>query len=285
LTPHVLESGPRDTARHGTVVFVHGFPFRGAAWTPQLAALPDGWRGLALDLRGFGDTPLTARPGVVPTGRRIGGRIVRDDEPVLTMGRLAQDVADLIASETDGSAVVCGLSMGGYVALELWRRHPDTLRALVLADTRAGADSDEGRENRLRMAQTVRRDGVAPVASALVPDLLCPSTLGDRPTVVADVRDMILDTPPETIVAALAGMAARHDSTHMLPSIAVPTLVIAGEEDVLTPPSESRAMADAIPDATLTLIPHAGHLSNMENPDEFNAALARFLASLAEGSA
>lgn len=277
---HTHESSPTGEASRGTVVFLHGFPFNGAMWDPQLHALPEGWRGLAPDLRGFGETAIEALPGEVSTGKRIGGRIARDSEPVLTMARLADDVADLLDSRGLDRAVVCGLSMGGYVALELWRRHPHRVRALVLADTRAGADDDEARENRLRMAQTARASGGRPIAAAMIPALLTPKTLDRAPEVVEQVKAMILSTAPETLIAALAGMAARHDSTADLPGISVPTLVLVGEDDGLTPPASARAMAAAIPNATFRAIPDAGHASNLENPEAFNRALGDFLAGL-----
>lgn len=262
------------------MVFLHGFPFHGGMWTPQLRALPDDWRGVAPDLRGFGRSGLRALPGEVATGRRIGGRVARPDEPVLTMARLADDVAELIEAESAGSVVVCGLSMGGYVALELWRRHPGRVRALVLADTRAQADDDEARENRLRAAQAVRKGGVEPVAAAMLPNLLAESTRTGMPQVVEQVRSMILDTEPATTIAALAGMAARHDSTAELPGITVPALVVAGEHDTMTPPALGRAMAAAMPDATFVEIPKAGHVSNLENPADFSGALAELLSRL-----
>lgn len=276
MSLHVRRTGAAsDTGR--TVVFLHGFPFDGRMWEPQLVALPEGWQGLAPDLRGFGQTPLDDRAGDVHTGRRIGGRIARDDEPVLTMDRLADDVAGLIREEARGPAVVCGLSMGGYVAFALWRRHPDLLRGLVLADTRPGADDDEGRENRLRTAQTARSSGARPIATGMIPALLAPGTRADQPDVVERVRAMIHETAPATLVAALAGMAARHDSTGDLPGIRVPTLVVVGEHDELTPPDVARAMADAIPDARFREVPGAGHVSNLENPEAFNRALQEFL--------
>ena len=274
---HIHESGPRGDATRGSVVFIHGFPFDGTMWAPQLDDMPDGWRGLAPDLRGFGQSPLGADSGAVPSGRRVGNGIAHTDEPVLTMARLADDVAEVIDRECDGPAVVCGLSMGGYVAFELRRRHPERIRALVLADTRAAADSDEARENRMRMAQTVRDSGVAPVAAAMIPKLLAEGTRENAPDVEETVRAMILDTAPETVVAALAGMASRHDSTRELAEIAVPTLVMVGEHDAITPPDDARAMADGIADARLTIIPDAGHVSGLENPRAFNEALKDFL--------
>lgn len=274
---YTRETGPREVATRGSVVFIHGFPFDGSMWEPQLPALPEGWRGLAPDLRGFGRSPLAADSGDVPTGKKIGGRIARADEPVLTMARLADDIAALIEAQVGGGAVVCGLSMGGYVAFSLLRRRPDLVRGLVLADTRAAADSDEGRENRMRMARTVRESGTRPIATAMVPDLLAPSTRENAPDIPDAVRAMILGAPPATVVAALAGMAARPDSTGELAGIAVPTLVVVGEEDAITPPTDARAMAEAIPGAVLRTIPNAGHVSSLENPAAFNTALRELL--------
>ena len=280
MTVHVQESGPRDQADRGSVVFIHGFPFNGSMWAPQLDALPDGWRGLAPDLRGFGRSPLNGDERCVPSGKRAGNGISHADEPVLTMACLADDIAALIERECDGPAVVCGLSMGGYVALELVRRHPARVRGLILADTRAASDTDEARENRMRMAQTVRDHGTGPIADAMVPDLLAESTRESRPEAEDAVRSMILGTAPDTVIAALAGMASRHDHTTELGDIAVPTLVVVGEHDAITPPDQARSMAETIPDAELATIPDAGHLAGMENPGAFNAALTGFLQSL-----
>lgn len=276
---HIHASGAREDGHRGCTVFIHGFPFDGSLWDPQMAALPDGWRGLAPDLRGFGHSPMD-NGGDVPSGKRVGAGIARPEEPVLTMARLADDIAGLVETECDGPTVVCGLSMGGYVALELLRRRPELIRGLILADTRANADSDEARESRMRMAQSVRNAGTRPVATAMIPDLLCDLTLDEATDVVDTVRDMILNTRPETIVAALAGMACRHDSTADLTTIDVPTLVIVGEHDAITPPADARAMADAIPGAELVVVPEAGHLSGLENPGAFNRALMAYLERL-----
>lgn len=265
---------------HGTIVFLHGFPFDGSMWEPQLAGLPTGWRGLAPDLRGFGGSELGVMGGDSSSRARLGGRVALPHEPVLTMNGLAEDVAELIEREDSAPAVLCGLSMGGYVALSLWRRRPDLLRALVLADTRAEADTDEGREDRSRVAHTARTAGTGPIADAMVQTLLAPRTLGERPDVVDQVRSMITGTPSETVIAALAGMAARHDASADLAALDIPVLVLVGEHDALTPPDVARSMAERMPRATLETIPDAGHVSNLENPGAFNAALAGFLETL-----
>jgi 3-oxoadipate enol-lactonase len=265
---------------HGTIVFLHGFPFDGSMWDPQLANLPTGWRGLAPDQRGFGGSELRLIAREASSRDRIGGRIALPDEAVLTMNQLADDVAELIESEDSAPAVVCGLSMGGYVALSLWRRRPNLIRALVLADTRAEADTDEGRENRSRVAHTARTAGSGPIADAMIQTLLAPRTLDERPDVVDRVRSMITGTPSETVIATLAGMAARHDASADLAALDIPVLVLVGEHDALTPPDAARFMAERMPRATLQVIPDAGHVSNLENPGAFNAALAGFLETL-----
>jgi 3-oxoadipate enol-lactonase len=261
------------------VVFVHGFPFDGSLWEPQLAALPSGWHGLAPDLRGFGQSPLAAEDAGIPSGAATGAGVALREEPVLTMDRLADDVAALIEAEGAAPAVVCGLSMGGYVLLALARRRPDLLRAVVLADTRAEADSDPGRENRRRLAQVVRAEGSTAVAREMLPTLLAERTLRERPAVVDHVRAMMEGTPAETLIAALAGMAGRRDATADLAAITVPALVVVGEHDTLTPPDAARALANRLPDARLEVVPDAGHVSNLENADAFNRVLSDFLAS------
>lgn len=266
-------------ATRGSVLFIHGFPFNGSMWEPQLDALPEGWRGLAPDLRGFGASSIDG-DGCAPTGKRMGAGIALPDELVLSMACIADDLAGLIEDEGDGPVVACGLSMGGYVAFELRRRRPDLIRGLILADTRPEADNDEGRENRMHTAQSVRRNGMEPVARAMIPNLLADATRADHPDIEDTVRGLILGTAPETTVAALAGMASRHDSTGDLAAFTVPTHVIVGEHDAITPPDTARAMADAIPDAGLTVVPGAGHLSGLENPAAFNEALTAFLGRL-----
>lgn len=255
-------------------------------WRAQLDDMPEGWRGVAPDLRGFGQTPLNSDRDDIPSGRKIGSGVARSDEPVLTMRCFADDVARFIEDDSAGygrrgnarPAVVVGLSMGGYVALELWRRRPDLVRALVLADTRAEADTDEARENRVRVAQLARSEGAEPIARAMLPSLLAPCNRDDGPDgVEARVRRMILATPPSTLIAALAGMASRKDSLATLDSIDVPTLVMVGQEDGITPPDAARTMADAIPDAELITVPDAGHLTPMERPEAFNQSLHTFL--------
>ena len=277
----VRRSGPReDTSSRGSVVFIHGFPFNSSMWQHQLAAMPRGWLGLAPDLRGFGETELPVKPDPLPTGSDSKALVAEEAEVVLTMERHARDLAELIDQEVGSPAVICGLSMGGYIALELWRLRPDLVRALVLTDTRADADTEGALENRRRLAATARERGSATLPAAMIPSLLAKGTRADDPEAVQLVRDMILDAPVASVIGALAGMADRSDFTAELPSIDRPALVVAGEEDSITPPQVAEEMARALPDSRLEVIPGAGHLTNLEQPYLFNRLLADFLDTL-----
>jgi 3-oxoadipate enol-lactonase len=240
------------------VVFLHAFPLDHTMWDEQASALERTHQVIRFDARGFGATP----PG----------------EGLLTMERIADDAVALMDHLEVPRAVVCGLSMGGYAALAFVRRHPDRLRGLVLADTRATPDTEEGRRTRAEQADRVRKEGPPAIADAFLPKLVGATTHKERPQVVARVREMILRASPRGIADALAGLAARADSRSTLREIRVPTLVVCGDEDVLTPPADSEALQAGIAGSRLAMIPRAGHLSNLEAPAEFGAALKEFLA-------
>lgn len=243
------------------VLFLHGFPFDRTLWDGQVAALPAGWRALAPDLRGFG---ASRDPGREP----------------LTMAQHAADMVALLDQLRIERAVVCGLSMGGYIALAMLRIAPERLRALVLCDTRAEPDGAEARETRVATAERVRREGTAAIVATLLPKLLAESTFARAPGVVERLRGMMEAASAESIARASLGMAERADARPLLADIRVPVLVLGGESDAVTPPDVLRSLAAAIPGARLELLPDAGHVSNLENPAAFDAALHAFLASL-----
>jgi pimeloyl-ACP methyl ester carboxylesterase len=242
------------------MVLLHAFPLDSRMWLPQVEAL-GGYQAIVPDLRGFG------------AGAGLAGE-------VSDMDLLADDIVTLLDDRKLDRVVLCGLSMGGYVALAFARRHPDRLGGLVLCDTRPGADGDDARAARLAMAERVLAEGVEFLPEVMIPRLLGETTRRDQPDLVQTVTRTILDQHPRGIAAAQRGMAARPDSTDVLRRISVPTLVITGLEDELVGPEESREMAAAIRDSRLVQVPGAGHLVNLEKADMVNEALLDFLAPL-----
>lgn len=246
----------RGRGRDPVLLLVHGFPLDHRLWQAQLSGLASQAWVIAPDLRGFGRSELGTAP--------------------LAMEQHADDMAALLDRLGVARAVVAGLSMGGYIAFAFWRRHPDRVRSLVLADTRAEPDSVVARAGRDAAAQRVQEVGAATFAEEMLPKLLAPANLS-APRIAAAARAMMAAQSVPGIVAALAGLRDREDNRPTLPTISVPTLVLVGEEDTLTPPSDAAAMAGAIPGARLVTIPKAGHLSPLENPRAVNAALREFL--------
>jgi pimeloyl-ACP methyl ester carboxylesterase len=227
-------------------------------WEAQVEALA-AHRVIRFDARGFGGSD----PGQGP----------------LSMERIADDGALLLDHLGVAKAVVGGCSMGGYAAFAFVRRHPQRLAGLFLQDTRAGADTDEAKAGRATLAAKVLAEGASAAVSAFLPKLVGETTKREREVLVDGLRERILATSPQAIADALHGLAARADSRPTLAEVRVPTLVLVGAEDVLTPPAESEAMAAAIAGARLEVVPRAGHLANLERPDAVNAALSAFLTS------
>jgi pimeloyl-ACP methyl ester carboxylesterase len=255
-----IEMAYEDEGRGTPLVLLHGFPFDRSMWREQARALSGTCRVVAPDLRGLGETP----PG--------GGEV--------TMGEMAEDVAALLDALNVERAVLGGLSMGGYVAFEFYRRFPQRVRALVLADTRPQADTDEARRTREETARRALSEGMEPIADSMMPKLLSAATREGKPEVVERVRAMMLRTEPEGAAAALRAMAVRRDQTDLLASVDVPTLIVVGVEDTITPPSDAEAMAAKIKGARLVRLEGVAHVSNVELPEEFNRALGDFVAGL-----
>lgn len=261
FTCHYDDRGSGAAGAAGApLLWIHGFPFHRGMWAPQLEAFAKDYRVLAPDLRGFGDSELPSNS--------------------YTIEDLADDVAALLDAVGVDTAVVAGLSMGGYVAFALLRRHPGRVRGLILADTRAEADTKDARERRHATAERVRAEGTQMLVHELLPRLVSDETRRARPDVVATLEQMISAAHPAGVIAALEAMAARPDSRDLLGKITIPTCVIAGEEDAIAPPDVARRLASSIPGARLVLVPGAGHMSNLERPDLFNAAVREFLSGL-----
>jgi 3-oxoadipate enol-lactonase len=241
------------------VLWVHGYPLNKTMWKPQLEGLADVTRGLAIDLRGHGESQ--AAPGVY------------------TMDLLADDCAAFLdVLGIHQPVILAGLSMGGYVCMAFCRRHADRLAGLILCATRAHADSAEGKQNRTNSAALAQERGVPATVSGLQNKLMAPLSYDRRPDLVEMVKTMTESTSLEGVVGDLLGMRDRPDSLSTLAAFEPPALVLHGADDQIIPVSEAEEMQATLPNARLTILPQAGHLLNLEQPQAFNAAVRNFLA-------
>jgi 3-oxoadipate enol-lactonase len=249
-----------DVGSGPAVVLIHGYPFNRSLWNEQVEALAGNYRVVTPDLRGFGESDTSEGPA--------------------TMNRLALDVAKLMDHLGIDQAVIGALSMGGYVALAFVKQFPSRVKALVLVDTRAQADTEEGKQTRFQQAEKALSEGMAGIADAMLPKLLTPETVSKRPEVVKRVRDMMLKTKPQGAASALLGMAEREDQSEFISTINLPTMIVVGREDAITPLVDSETMHSKIQHSRLVVLDHAGHVSNLEQTERFNVALLEFLSTL-----
>jgi 3-oxoadipate enol-lactonase len=243
------------------VVLIHAFPLNADMWRPQLERVPEGWRFLAPDMRGFG-----------PYASDSSGSSTSLDD-------MADDVAAWLDHLAIDPAIIGGLSMGGYITFALFRRAPERFSGMILADTRAEADTPQGRQARREMIDRAREQGAAGVADAMLPKLLGATSTSRQPALAGAVRKMVEGARVAGIVAALEALMARPDSTPDLARITCPTLVIVGEEDLITPIADAATLQNHIGRSRLVILPEAGHLSSLEAPDGFTLALSDFLTS------
>lgn len=247
-------------AGHGSpVVLLHAFPLHAGMWQPQLETVPHGWTLIAPDLRGFGQSRG-------PAARSV------DDH--------AADVLALLRHLNIEQAVIGGLSMGGYITMALTRTAPQRCRAVLFADTRAEADTPEIRANREKSQAAAREQGTIGVWSSMEPKAVGPDARANNPEVVARLREIALSNEPQAVIDCLEALKTRPDSRPGLRDVTAPAIVIVGEDDDLTPPAVNEAIQRELRDARLVLIPRAGHMSNMEQPEAFNHALWTFVTGL-----
>jgi pimeloyl-ACP methyl ester carboxylesterase len=242
------------------LVLLHGFPLDSRIWREQLTGLSDRFRVITPDLRGFGQSK---------------------SNDAFTMESLADDVHALLADLGALPAIIGGLSMGGYVMLAYAKKYPTDLRGLMLIDTKAEGDTPEGKEGRQKMIDLARSQGAKAVADQMMPKMLAPDADKSRPQVKRELDQIMASQTPLTIEHALSAMRDRPDMAAHLPSVAVPTLVIVGEHDAITPPAGAEKMTKAVPRATYVLIRGAGHMSPMEQPQQVTDAMRRFATGIA----
>lgn len=258
-----FQMGYDDQGDGPAVVFLHGFPHDRTLWAAQRVALAPKARCIVPDVRGFGHSS-THGP--------------------YSMDQYADDIVTLLDHLGVERAVICGLSMGGYIAMALWRRHPQRVQGMVFCDTKAGPDSDEGKRRRDALAALVKQGGTRVIIDAQITGMVGTTTRERRPEVVEALRAMMGRQSTAGVVGALQALRDRPDSGDTVQSITVPSLVIVGEEDALTPLKEARAIAEALPSAArvrLEIIAGAGHVPCLERPAATTHALSDFLATLA----
>ena len=240
------------------VLFIHGHPFDKSMWEPQVRALAGrGYRTLVPDLRGYGRT--TVVPGVT------------------SMDSFARDLAALLDHVKIDVVNVVGLSMGGQIALEMYRLFPDRVDSLTLAATNPMPETEQGKLSRKRMAARLREEGMRGYADEMLVGMMTADNVRDLPAVADHVRAMMYAAPPEGAAAAQLGRAERPDHTVLLPRISAPTLLVVGQHDGFTPPEGAELMHVQVPDSAVEIVEGAGHLPNLERPDRFNEVLRRFL--------
>ncbi len=244
-------------------MLLHGFPLDRTIWRPQINALSGSYQIVTPDLRGHGKSKPMEGP--------------------YTMDLLAEDVNRLLDSLRLDQVTLGGLSMGGYVVLAFYRKFPQRVRALILVDTRAEADDPEARARREHQALSVLKNGSRELVDQLIVKMFTEKTFRDQPKLVDETRKMMESTSPAGIAGALRGMALRPDSTAMLASIKVPTLILVGSNDSITTVADAQKMAQRIPGSELVVVPEAAHLTTLERPHEVNTALRRFLNKVHTG--
>ncbi len=241
------------------LLLIHGFPLDRTLWRTQIAGLSQLYRVIAPDLRGFGRSSET-------------------DGEAVTMDQYAADLKSLLDSVNIPQAVVGGISMGGYIALAFYAQYADRVKGLILANTRAVPDSQEGKQSRLANAQKVGEDGPGFLVETMAPNMLGPAA---KTEIKIAVRSMMARQRAAGIASALRGMAIRPDRTALLRFATVPVLIVSGSQDVLIPPSDSEVMHALIPNSRLVIIPDAGHLSNLDKADAFNHVVREFYKQVA----
>ena len=252
-----FENGPSDGL---PVVLIHGFPFDHRMWDPQTEALSKTHLVISYDLRGHGKSEV--------------------GDGQYTVELFVDDLLMLLDHLKVKHAVLCGLSLGGYIALRAVERHLNRFNGLVLCDTKSEADSNEAKVKRAASMQAVKKNGAGPFAEEFVKNVLSETTFKTKPDLSAFVKGLIQGNSPLGISGTLLALAARTDTTAALAKMALPALILVGEEDKLTPPANAESMAKALPQVTLRRIPQAAHLSNLENPSAFNESLLSFLKQI-----
>jgi 3-oxoadipate enol-lactonase len=257
LNDSLINYSERGMPQGLPVIFIHGFPFRQEMWEPQINVMPNSIYSISYDVRGHG------------------GSDVGDGQ--YTVELFVDDLIALLNHLFVKKAVLCGLSMGGYIALRAYEKHADRISGLILCDTKSAADTDAAKIKRAAMMKAIKLEGIHAFATEFLKTIFWEKTFDLNPGVVSFIHQIICANSPRGISGTLLALAARTDTTSVLSSIRVPTCIIAGEHDVLTPPSDAQSLQKAIAGSELHILPRAAHMSNLENTQDFNECLVNFL--------
>jgi len=239
------------------IIFIHGFPLNKSMWDNQIEKLKDNYRVIAYDIRGHGNTEV----GTID----------------FSIDLFVKDLLSFMDALKIEKSIICGLSMGGYIALNAIENHPERFTALILSDTNCTADAPEAKEKRMKTIESIKENGVEKLANDLLPNLFAPESFITNSKEIVAVKEMIVNTSKESLYKSLHALANRKETCRKLAEIKVPVLILVGKEDKITPVEAAKAMHEKIDIALLSIIGGAGHLSNLENPEEFNSQLIKFL--------
>jgi 3-oxoadipate enol-lactonase len=251
------DRGPEDAP---VIIFIHGFPLNKSMWDMQMEALPDEYRIIAYDVRGHGDSDA--------------------GNESFSIEIFVNDLLSLMDALKINKTVLCGLSMGGYIALNAVENFPEHFDALILSDTHCSADTPEAKDKRLVAIASIKKKGVEEYAEASIKNLFAPESLATKKAEIALVRAMIVETSKQTLYNSMHALAMRKETCSKLSEIKIPVLILVGNEDIITPPAAAKFMHENIRNSTLFILEHAGHLSNMENPFEFNYQVRKFVETV-----
>lgn len=242
------------------IVFIHGFPFDKSMWEPQINYFKLNYRVISFDIRGYGKTT--------------------SDDRALDMNLFADDLIGFLDALHIDKTVVCGLSMGGYILLNALNRYPEKFAAVILSDTQCIGDSMETKDKRQKSIAIIEERGLTDFASTFVKNIFFKDSYDENIEIINKIKDVILSTSSQTVTGTLKALAQRQDMCFSLSGILIPSLIIAGEEDIVTPPAQAQRMNDNIKGSKLFIIPKAGHMANIEQPELFNKIVTNFLSEI-----
>lgn len=261
ITISYNDQGPDDAP---VIIFIHGFPFNKTMWRQQVEALKGSYRTIAYDVRGHGNTEI--------------------GNETFSIDLFADDLVNLMDELNLSKAILCGLSMGGYIALNAVEKYPERFDGLILSNTQCTADTPEGKEKRMKTIQSIKESGVEKYAEESIKNLFLPVSFSVKQKEVAAVKQMIINTSQQSLCNTLLALANRNETCTHLAEIDIPVLIMVGREDKITPPPTALLMHDKIRDSQMHVLNHAGHLANIENQYEFNYQLRSFVELVSKRS-